>query len=1270
MKADALCRCLVLLLFSTACLPIARADDSGETPSPSTDDTPRWIWSAAHTKNKVPVGTCYFRKSFKLKKAGEGEIHITADNKFQVFVNGQPIGEGSDWRKIEVFDISKHLQKGVNTIAVEATNVDEGSAGLVARVLVKQEGGTYTSISTDSSWKTSVRRFRNWTAPGFPEGEWVDAVSYGLLGHALPWGNEMVVAGQGARFQIPADFVVERLMYDSEVGSLIAMAFDSQGNILVSREGGHLQLLTDSDNNGAHDTMNIYCDQIKNVQGILSLGTRVFAVGDGPDGVALYRLRDGDRDGVAEEITTIVPVRGSRGEHGAHAVRLGPDGMLYVLLGNYARVGVRPGPRSPYRNWYEGDLVQPKEEDPRGHAVGIPAPGGTIIRTDANGSFVELVAGGLRNPYDFAFHPDGDVFTYDADMEWDIGAPWYRPTRINHVQPGGEYGWRSGWAKWPDYYVDVLPTTLDIGPGSPTGVEFYQHNVFPEKYRGALFGCDWATGRIYCVRTERDGASYKATREVFISGRPLNATDMAVGPDGALYFCTGGRGTDGGVYRVRWTGAAEEPAEAAGIDLVLRQPQLDADWARSQIAMTRATMAQTWAQDITQAAKDTERSLKERLQAMQLMSLFGPRPTDDVLLALAEDPELEIRAQAIRMMYRSTEIACRDTLIRALEDEEPLIRRLASESLTRSGLPTAAERHARLLADEDRHVAFAARRSLEQLPVELWDELVLAQRDVVGYCRGAATLLAARNDAETVGRILERCALLLDDKQAEYTEKQLTRLLRVTQLALIHAEPGVTDVEQLGNSLLARYPSKNVPVDRELVRMLVHLQVDGAARKFATQLKSDIPKLEKLQIGAYAARLKIGWDTESKLTLMKFYEAAREFSGGYSVSAYVERFARDFFSKLSLTERRHILASGERWPASALSVLAKLPPEVDTELLKELRALDGRIKPLCADDDRFRRLRVGVIAVLGRDGDPESLEYLRKIFREEPEQRDPIAMSLTQQPDGESWSYLVESLKTVDGTVAQEVLAALAKVAQRPSEPEPYRQTILLGLKLDEQGGQLAIDLLDHWAGREANVTADYKEQLRLWQEWYETNFPDAPIAELPQDSDRDKWSYEELLTYLQSGSRESASVARGEKAFTKALCIKCHRFGNRGETLGPDLTTIAQRFQHKEILESIVYPSHIISDQYASKKVLANGRTYIGIVGPENDGIVTVLLTDGEKVELPQEDIESISPNRTSAMPSGLLNSLSLQEVADLFAYLGQDRKEVLAKEKPQFQR
>ena len=111
---------------------------------------------------------------------------------------------------------------------------------------------------------------------------------------------------------------------------------------------------------------------------------------------------------------------------------------------------------------------------------------------DPDGKNCELFAAGFRNAYDIAFNSDGELFGFDSDMEWDWGTPWYRPTRVNHVPAGAELGWRSGWTKWPEYFIDSLPGTLDIGPGSPTGVVFYDHVMFPVRLQNTLFLAFWA----------------------------------------------------------------------------------------------------------------------------------------------------------------------------------------------------------------------------------------------------------------------------------------------------------------------------------------------------------------------------------------------------------------------------------------------------------------------------------------------------------------------------------------------------------------------------------------------------------------------------------------------------------------------------------------------------------------------------------------------------------------------------------------------------------
>ncbi len=184
---------------------------------------------------------------------------------------------------------------------------------------------------------------------------------------------------------------------------------------------------------------------------------------------------------------------------------------------------------------------------------------GHLLRTEPTATNYQMRAVARRNAYDIDFNRNGEIFTYDADMEWDAAMAWYRPTRILHLVGGADYGWRRGVGKLPPYYEDSLPAVLDVGLGSPTGVEFGYESNFPGKWKDALFCADWTYGRIIAVHLQEEGASYTGERETFVSGRPLNVVDLTFGPDGNLYFVTGGMETLSGLYRLKWAG--DQPVE-------------------------------------------------------------------------------------------------------------------------------------------------------------------------------------------------------------------------------------------------------------------------------------------------------------------------------------------------------------------------------------------------------------------------------------------------------------------------------------------------------------------------------------------------------------------------------------------------------------------------------------------------------------------------------------------------------------------------------------
>ena len=367
---------------------------------------------------------------------------------------------------------------------------------------------------------------------------------------------------------------------DRDEGSWVAMTFDNKGRLITADQYGALYRLELSPIGSKELTPKIeklrihtreqVADSIIQMgyaQGLLyafnSLYVMVNHTSDNKfeRGTGLYRLQDTDNDDQYDKISLLKSLSGEPGEHGPHSIVLSPDKKsLYVIAGNHTDLPEMDSYRLP-KVWADDNLF-PQIKDPRGHANNRGAPGGWIANIDPEGKKWELVSAGFRNPFDLAFNEVGDMFTYDSDMEWDLGMPWYRPTRICHVTSGSEFGWRTGNGKWSPAYPDNLPPILNIGQGSPTNVIYGSKANFPEKYKHSLFTFDWSFGIIYSIELKPEGSTYTGEKEEFLSGIPLPLTDGVIGPDGALYFMTGGRRLESDLYRVFYDNADEQNASA------------------------------------------------------------------------------------------------------------------------------------------------------------------------------------------------------------------------------------------------------------------------------------------------------------------------------------------------------------------------------------------------------------------------------------------------------------------------------------------------------------------------------------------------------------------------------------------------------------------------------------------------------------------------------------------------------------------------------------
>ena len=395
------------------------------------------------------------------------------------------------------------------------------------------------------------------------------ALGVALLGHATQTSQAIEAeATPVERLVVKDGFKVERLysVPKGKLGSWVTLCKDHKGRLITGDQYGALYRMTPPAPGATlkeSDIEKIELD-IGHAWGMCYAFDALYVVVNDKahGGRGLYRLKDTNGDDKFDKKELLRKFQESGGEHGPHAVVPGPDGKsLYVVCGNQTELPKYN--RSRVTECWGEDNLLPRVYG-RGFMKGTKAPRGWICKTDPDGRDWEVIATGFRNQYDIGFNADGEMFTYDADMEWDLNTPWYRPTRVNHVISGAEFGWRNGSAKWPDYYSDSFGAVIDIGPGSPTGVVFGTGAKFPAKYQNAFFIADWSYGKLYAVHLQPDGSTYSAEFEEFIAGQPLPLTDLTVGDDGALYFATGGRRVQSGLYRVTYAGSESTAPFEAG----------------------------------------------------------------------------------------------------------------------------------------------------------------------------------------------------------------------------------------------------------------------------------------------------------------------------------------------------------------------------------------------------------------------------------------------------------------------------------------------------------------------------------------------------------------------------------------------------------------------------------------------------------------------------------------------------------------------------------
>lgn len=904
-------------------------------------------------------------------------------------------------------------------------------------------------------------------------------------------------------YRVPDGFVVQPVADADQVGSLIQVTFDSLGRPVVSKERSYPVRLLDDDGDGFFEAEQVISNQVENCQGIWFDGSTLYANCTNPDDgeAGLFRLPDEDGDGSADSREIVVQFTGRIGEHGPHDLRRAPDGSVTLLLGNHTFLPAdRIDTDSPLRRYRESQLLE-RYMDARGHAVGRMAPGGAVFRINGGGESFSLLYGGFRNPYNHAYNYEGEAFTFDSDMEWDLNLPWYREVRSVHGVPSADYGWRTGSGKFPAHYLDSLPPVDDLGRGSPVGVDFYHSYAYPAEYFDAFLQGDWSRGRVVLSKLVKSGATYQLAEPAtdFIYGEPLNVTDVTVGPDGLVYFTMGGRGTQGGFYRVAYVGGrsnrSRRPAE--GILSVVRQPQPLAAFSDAYFRARKEEMGDAWGSELAALVRDEAAEAPDRMQALHLLQRYGPKP-DAVLIgsAFASD-DADLRAAAIYVVGQHGSDRAKAIAARGLSDDSPFVRRRAAEALLRMGDPAFAETGAlySLLGDADRFVRWAGRVALEATPRSAWADRVLQEDDPLASATGLLALVRTHERPIQLEPVLETALSKLrrDDLDGEAE----LALLRAFHLACLELETGCRQSlrDQLYDIVAPRFPQADERLNREYAITMAYANRSGAVAAILDAMPAGDENRE-LQIHyVYALRvITDGWSPDQKQRLVSWFRRAKDWRGGASFAGFINRL---FESSLEFFD------SDER--EAAYQAIPEFAPVDDEQLLASLRRREGHVQP-----NVFARRRGSTL------------------------------------------------------------------------------------------------------------------------------------------------YSTQEIFEYMMYDPMTTVADPEAGAAVFEEACSKCHRFGEVGRDLGPDLTTVANRFTRKDLLEATLWPSREISDQYAGWRVETKDDVLSAMVASEDDDSVTLLIPDLEQpVTIPRSSIVDMRESEVSIMPEGSLDEFDIRQVAGLFRYL-----------------
>lgn len=972
----------------------------------------------------------------------------------------------------------------------------------------------------------------------------------------------------------------------------------------LARQTERVRLIEDSDGDGRADRYTIFAEDFKTslsglAAGILPRKGNVW-LANIPD---LWLLRDTSGDGVADERVSLQYGYGVRNAflgHDLHGPRFGPDGKLYLSM---------------------GDRGLHVSRTPDGRVVSNP-DSGAVLRCNPDGTELELFATGLRNPQDLVFDAYGNLWTGDNNCDRGDAA------RLVYVVEGGDSGWRIAYQTAKPTAHDVLwhaeklwhlpnkdqpayltPPVAHIGAG-PSGIAYYPGVGLPSRYDGTFLLADFRGGKtgsgVHAFKVKPKGAGFEMiNRRDFVWD--LCATDVKFGYDGAIYISDWVEGwskpNKGRIYRFFHPETIADPLVAQTRQLIaegmerrsadeLARLLAHADLrVRMEAQFELAARGEKSVPALAAAAAKSD-TLFARLHGIWgLGQLRRSAAALAALRPLLKDADAEVRAQTVQVLGERRAADAYNDMALLLKDGSARVRFFAAIALGKLGRKEALTPILEMAndnADKDpylRHAAVMGLAHLGDVPT-----LAAASKSTLAPVR-MASLLALRKL-----RRPEIAVYLFDPEAAIVTEAARA----------IYDE----SIEAAFPQLAALVNNPNCPPAAMPRALNACLRVGGpqaAAALAAYAARTDAP--EKLRAEALA--LLAEWPSPDwRDRVVGHYQELPERPAAEAATAL----------------RRHIVG-----------ILRGTPELVKVESVRAAAALGMKetsplLLELFRDTKAPPTVRAEVVKALVRLESPVAAQIVSEAAGDASEVvRAEGAQQLERLPDAAAKLEQLASAGPL--SVRQIAVASLARVRGREADEAIGR--FLDQLLAGRLAAELQLDVLEAAAARKDKSVQDKLKQIESARP---QNDPLGP--------------FRETLVGGNSAAGRAVFFERQE-----AMCLKCHAVKGEGGTVGPDLGRIGAQRTRTHLLESILFPNKEITPGYENLVLtLKNGSSVSGTLKAETATDLTLDSPEDGTMKISKADILSRARG-LSSMPDDAAKALSKRELRDLIEFLASQK-------------